>query len=86
MKIDNEQDKLKRDYWGTCDVKGCNGINCNGGMCWSDTGYWRVCTIHSQMHREGKPQPQMKAKAIKREKSRLPDGTLPVVTHKTKKV
>ena len=65
-------------YFGWCNVKGCSREGCSGGMAWRETGYWTVCSKHSAAHREGKPQPKMKQKYIDREKSRLPDGTLPV--------
>lgn len=64
-------------YWPQCDVEGCEQVSCCGGMCWSDTGYWSVCSKHSQMHRNGEPQPKMKDASIEKEKTRLPDGTLP---------
>lgn len=64
-------------YFSWCDVKGCEKEACSGGIAWRDTGYWRVCTEHSWMHRVGKERPEMKEESIKREKSRLLDGTLP---------
>lgn len=64
-------------YWPQCDVEGCEGVSCNGGGCWRDTGYWSVCPIHAQQFRDGKPQPRMKQSAIDKEATRLPDGTLP---------
>lgn len=63
-------------YWPQCDVKKCDGVSCNGGTCWRKTGYWSVCSKHSQQHREGKQQPQMKQSAIDREKSRDKNGCL----------
>ena len=69
--------KSKRyPYWGMCDVKGCQGENCNGGGCWRETGYWQVCSEHSQMWRDSKPQPKMKKRAILREQSRNERGFL----------
>ena len=65
-------------YFGWCNVEGCEGKGCSGGNAWRETGYWTVCYKHSADYREGKPQPKMKQKYIDREKSRLPDGTLPV--------
>jgi len=59
-------------YWGVCDVNDCNNENCNGGGCWRETGYWQVCSIHSQMWRDGKPQPKMKKEAIAIEATRDP--------------
>ena len=64
-------------YFGWCDVDGCENEGCSGGMAWRDTGYWTVCSKHSQMNREGKKQPKMKQTAIDKEKTRKPDGTLP---------
>ena len=64
-------------YFGWCDIDGCENEGCSGGIAWSDTGYWTVCSEHSQIHREGKKQPKMKQKAIDREKTRKPDRTLP---------
>ena len=53
-----------------CDVKGCAGwVAAQGGM-WSETGYWCLCTEHCEDYRLGKPQPQMKQRAINRENSR----------------
>ena len=57
-------------YFGWCNVEGCDNEGCCGGACWRETGYWTVCRKHSDMHREGKPQPKMKQKAIDKEKSR----------------
>ena len=59
-----------------CDVDGCERVSCNGGGCWRDTGYWSVCSKHSQDHREGKPQPKMRPSSIERENSRDKDGYL----------
>jgi len=60
-----------------CDVKGCpEWVEAQGGM-WRETGYWCLCSKHSQMYREGKPQPKMKQRAINREASRGEDGCLP---------
>lgn len=47
-------------YFGWCNVEGCKNEGANGGACWRDTGYWTVCSKHSQGYREGKPQPKMK--------------------------
>lgn len=69
----------KYPYWGVCDVKGCHFENCNGGICWRETGYWNVCSIHADLWRKGKPQPEMKVAAIKKEKSRNKiTGWLPI--------
>jgi len=67
---------LSKEYWGVCDVKGCNEESCSGGMCWRDSGYWRVCRSCYQKFKEGKPQPQMKKRAIKRELNRDKYGYL----------
>jgi hypothetical protein len=68
-------------YFGWCDVSRCNNEGCSGGIAWKESGYWTVCTEHSRAHREGKPQPKMKASAIKREKSRdKVTGYLPIST------
>ena len=64
-------------YFGWCDVEGCENEGCCGGTCWSETGHWRVCSKHSQQHREGSLQPQMKQAAIDRENSRDENGYLP---------
>lgn len=61
-----------------CDVEGCAGwVVAQGGM-WRETGYWCLCSKHSQAHRDGKPQPKMKQRAIDREASRGSDGCLPM--------
>ena len=65
--IENEP---KEPYFGWCDVEGCNNEGCSGGMAWNDTGYWTVCSKHSQDYRDGKSQPKMKQTAIDREESR----------------
>ena len=66
-------------YFGWCDVDGCKDEGCSGGNAWRESGYWTVCTKHSQDHRDGKPQPKMKQKAIDKENSRDPvTGYLPM--------
>lgn len=57
-------------YWPQCDVDGCDGVSCNGGGCWRETGYWSVCPKHSAEFREGKPQPKMRQSAINKEATR----------------
>ena len=77
---DQELKKIMDDpywYWPQCDVAWCKGVSCSGGNAWRETGYWSVCPVHSDMHRKGLPQPKMRWSAIKREKSRNKDGTLP---------
>lgn len=64
-------------YFGYCEVEGCRKEGANSGGCWRNTGYWTVCTDHSQAFRRGEPQPKMKQSAIDREKTRLPNGYLP---------
>lgn len=65
-------------YFGWCDVDGCDGEGCSGGAAWEETGYWTVCSKHSNDWRGGKPQPKMKQKAINRENSRDKEtGCLP---------
>ena len=67
------------DYDGVvCDVEGCAGrVAAQGGM-WADTGYWCLCPKHSDASRKGKPQPQMKLRALDREARRNPEtGCLP---------
>ena len=74
-----ESEEEYEPYFGWCNVEGCENEGANGGGCWRETGYWTVCSKHSQMWREGKPQPKMKQKYIDKEATRLPDGTLPIV-------
>ena len=63
---------------GICDVKGClEWVVAQGGI-WRETGYWCLCAKHSNGSREGKPQPEMKSRAIKREASRDINGILPL--------
>ncbi|HDY87314.1 MAG TPA: hypothetical protein ENH82_04260 [bacterium] len=62
--------------WPQCDADECEGVSCNGGGCWRDTGFWSVCPKHSQEYRDGKPQPKMKESSIEREKRRGKDGIL----------
>jgi len=69
-KMKEIENELKEPYFGWCDIEGCNKEGCSGGMAWNDTGYWTVCTEHSQDYRAGKPQPKMKQEAIDKEKSR----------------
>lgn len=78
FKVHEVDDNLTEIFTNYCDVQGCGIPAASGGNCWRETGYWSICSIHSQEHREGKPQPQMKQEAIEREASRLTDGTLPI--------
>ena len=58
-------------YWPQCDVDKCEGVSgCNG--IYYRPGYWCLCSKHSTEAREGAPKPKMKARAIRREKSRDP--------------
>lgn len=57
-------------YFGWCDVHGCKNEGASGGSYWRETGYWTLCYKHCDVARKGEAQPKMKAKAIKREKSR----------------
>ena len=66
----------KFPYWGICDVKKCMNEVCSQGICWAKTGYWCVCPIHSRRYRDGKRQPKMKQRAIRREKGRDANGYL----------
>jgi len=66
-------------YFPVCDIKGCKKESACGGMYWRETGYWNLCHKHSQMHREGAPQPKMKKASIDRENSRDKEtGFLPL--------
>lgn len=68
-------------YWPQCDVEGCEGVSCAGGVYWNDTGRWSTCREHSEMARNGEPQPKMKDEAIKREASRdKKTGHLPCIS------
>jgi hypothetical protein len=73
---DSDSEEEYDPYFGGCDVEGCEREVANCGVCWRDTGYWTVCSKHSQEYREGKPQPSMKQWAIDREKRRGKDGVL----------
>lgn len=77
MKIDNlyygfKEVKGHDPYFGWCDVSGCKNEGSMSGVSWRDTGHWKTCSKHSKDYRNGKPQPKMKKKAIKRENSRDP--------------
>lgn len=65
--------KVADYYFPVCDVKGCLNESSSGGSHFKNTGYWMVCSEHGKL----KEQPEMKKYAVKREKSRKPDGTLP---------
>jgi len=71
--------KIIEDFdGGICDVKGCaEWVVTQGGM-WAETGYWCLCDKHSSAAFKGKPQPEMKQRAIDREASRGEDGCLPI--------
>lgn len=63
-------DELYEPYHGWCDVDKCDKEASGGGIGWKETGYWRLCSDHHRMEREGKKQPKMKPESIKRESSR----------------
>lgn len=71
LKLELESYKQRENdpywYWPQCDVDECDGVSCNGGGCWRETGYWSVCSEHSDAFRKGKPQPKMKQSSIERE-------------------
>lgn len=72
LKEYNERENDPYWCWPRCDVEGCEGVSCNGGGCWRETGYWSVCDKHSDMWRKGGQQPKMKQSAIDREATRDP--------------
>lgn len=76
--IEEEKEHDPYWYWPQCDVDGCEGVSGYNGMGWRETGYWCLCSKHANDFRAGKPQPKMKDSAIAKEKTRLPDGTLPL--------
>lgn len=47
-----------------CDVENCNHFANNGGVHWSNTGYWNLCDLH--LKPMCKKQPKMKPTAIDR--------------------
>lgn len=57
-------------YFGWCSVDNCENEGCSGGIAWRETGYWTVCSKHSEAHRNGHSQPKMKQSAINKEKRR----------------
>ena len=57
-------------YFGWCDVDGCENESCCGGTAWKKTGYWKVCSKHSNDFRNGKSRPKMKQKSVDRENGR----------------
>ena len=78
LSIIEERENNPYWYWPQCDVEGCDGVSCCGGGVWAETGYWSVCSKHSDDYRNGKPQPKMKQESIDREASRDKDGILPI--------
>jgi len=70
MNKKDQYPKGEKPYFDWCDVYGCNSEGCSGGNAWRDTGYWTVCSKHSQSYRNGDKQPRMKILAIDRENSR----------------
>lgn len=73
---DYEEESECDNGWPFCDVAGCGRCSCRGGGVWAETGYWSVCSKHSQDYIDGKPRPIMKSNSVKREASRRKDGTL----------
>ena len=63
-------DKTYEPYHGWCDVDKCESEACCGGTGWRNTGYWRLCTEHSRMERNGEKQPKMKDSSVERESRR----------------
>lgn len=68
--VEREEKEENEPYFGWCDVEGCELPGCSGGVYWRETGYWTICSIHSNMARSGIEQPKMKQEAIEREKRR----------------
>lgn len=67
---EKEDEQEYAPYMGWCDVEGCGLEASGGGVCWRETGYWKLCSDHSANYRNGKQQPKMKQSAIDRENSR----------------
>jgi hypothetical protein len=72
MKRSNHRDYW---YWPQCDVDGCEGVSSANGIYWRP-GYWCLCSEHHEAARAGAEMPKMKARAVKREKSRDASGCL----------
>ena len=64
--VERINERLIEAWRSVCDVQGCNETVTNGGCHWRKSGYWSICSAHSQMARK----PQMKPEAINREKNR----------------
>ncbi len=73
QRVEIEREIEKENETAKCDVLFCKNEVVAGGTCWRETGYWSVCSKHSDDHRDGKPQPKMKQKAVDREKKRNPE-------------
>lgn len=70
MELVKKEDMVYKPYMGWCDVDGCKNESAANGSYYTKTGYWHLCSDHSQLAIEGKPQPPMKQSAIDRENSR----------------
>lgn len=66
----NTNTEESEPYFGWCNVEGCEMEGSCGGSCWRESGYWTICSKHSQDFRDGKPQPKMKKSAIDKEATR----------------
>jgi hypothetical protein len=75
--VDKVNENLVELWRVKCDVVDCNATASSQGMYYKESGYWCLCSKHSQQARESTAIPQMKQGAINREKSRKSDGTLP---------
>ena len=75
--VDKVNENLIELWRVKCDVVGCNETASTQGMYFKESGYWCLCSKHSQQGRESSSIPQMKQEAIGREKSRKQDGSLP---------
>ena len=70
MEGEDVSDEPYEPYHGWCDVDKCESEACCGGTGWRDAGYWRLCTEHSRMERNGEKQPKMKDSSVERESRR----------------
>ena len=76
--VDKVNENLTELWRVKCDVDGCNGTSANGGGHYRGSGYWCLCSKHSDKARNGASKPKMKIGAIEREEKRKlsPDGVL----------
>lgn len=66
-----EDPKIVEDTDGIiCDVLGCPGWVVSQGGLWMQTGFWYLCDKHNLVAINGKPQPEMKQRAMDREATR----------------